>query len=143
MTLFAIHPIPLLISTLIATGCSLALALQLRRVKKKLSQCRTELSHLTSDQDSAQPLEPKEKPQHQDFTESLEQATLKHRLQKGPDRRQPPEKYRYAAALADQGMDAEGIATVLQFPIEAAQQLIALKRAAQTDPATTKPDKLS
>jgi len=141
MTLLAIHPILLLLSALIATGCSLTLALQLRRVKKKLSQCRAELTHLTSDPDPAKIIEPREKPRSKNFTESLEQATLRQRLEKGPDWRQTPEKYRYAAALADQGMDAAGIAMVLQFPVEAAQQLIALKRAAQIDPATTGPDK--
>lgn len=66
-----------------------------------------------------------------DFSDSLLQATLKQRLQNGPDWRQPPEKYRYAAALAEQGMGAEGIAAVLNFPLEEAEQLIALKRAAQ------------
>jgi anion-transporting ArsA/GET3 family ATPase len=145
MTLLAIHPMLLLVSTLIATGCSLILTLQLRRMKKRLFQCRTELTHMTSDADStdgrAETTEPQEKPQTADFMDSLLQATLKQRLQKGPEWRQPPEKYRYAAALADQGMDAKGIAAVLQFPIEAAQQLIALKRAAQTDPATVRPDK--
>ncbi len=141
MTLFAIHPMLLLISTLIATGCSLALALQLRRMKKNLFLCRAELTSMASASPPTEAAEPQEKPRPADFTDSLLQATLKQRLQKGPDWRQPPEKYRYAAALADQGMDAEGIAAVLQFPIEAAQQLIALKRAAQTGQATARPDK--
>lgn len=145
MTQFAIHPILLLVSTLIATVCSLALALQLRRVKIKLAQCRAELARptlgLDSSETKADTLVPQKKPQPADFTDSLLQATLKQRLEKAPDWRPPPEKYRYAAALADQGMDAEGIAAVLQFPIEAAHQVIALKRAAQTDPATAGTDK--
>lgn len=145
MTLIALHPIPLLASTLIASGCSLALALQLRRVKKKLAQSRAELTRLASNRDSTENAteasEPQTKPRSVDFTDSLLQATLKQRLQNGPELRQAPEKYRYASALADQGMDAEGIAAVLQFPIDAAQQLIALKQAAQIDPATTQGDK--
>ena len=147
MTQFAIHPILLLVSTLIATVCSLALALQLRRVKNKLVQCRAELAHTSISLDSAEThantIVPKKKPQPADFTDSLHQATLKQRLGKGPGWRQPQEKYRYAAALADQGMKAEGIAAVLQFPIEAAHQIIALKRAAQTDLTTTGSDKRS
>ena len=141
MTQLAIHPILLLICTLIAIGCSLTLALQLRRGKKNLSPCQTELTHITSTLDSTKSREPEEKPRPTEFIKTLEQATLKQRLEKGPAWRQPPEKYRYASALADQGMDAAGIAAVLQFPIEAAQQLIALKRAAQIDPATTQSDK--
>ncbi|APG27337.1 hypothetical protein A7E78_05455 [Syntrophotalea acetylenivorans] len=143
MALFTLHPTLLLASTLIATICALTLAMQLRRVKKILAQCRTELANaaLGSSETAPDIKVPQAKPQSADFTDSLHQATLKQRLEKGPDWRQPPEKYRYAAALADQGMDAEGIAAVLQFPIEAAQQIITLKSAAQIDPATTGPDK--
>ncbi|OEU52298.1 MAG: hypothetical protein BA871_02135 [Desulfuromonadales bacterium C00003096] len=141
MMLFAIHPLLLLVSTLITTGCSLALALQLRRTKKNLTQCRAELTRIASASAPDVTTEPQEKPRTADFNDSLLHATLKQRLQKGPEWRQTPEKYRYAAALADQGMNAEGIAAVLQFPIEAAQQLIALKRAAQIDPSTARPDK--
>ncbi len=143
MTLFKFHPVLLLASTLIATICALALAVQLRRAKKNLTQCRAELADqaLEAAKPGAEKIVPKAKPQPADFNDSLHQATLKQRLEKGPDWRQPPEKYRYAAALADQGMDAEGIATVLQFPIEAAEQIIALKRAAQIGPETTGPAK--
>jgi hypothetical protein len=145
MTLLSIHPIPLLISTLIATGCSLALALQLRRLKKKLALSRAELTSVTSGLNSTEmspeSAEAPAKLRPADFSNSLLQATLKQRLQNGPELRQTPEKYSYASALADQGMDAKGIAAVLQFPIEAAQQLIALKRAAQIDPITAQTDK--
>jgi hypothetical protein len=141
MMLFAIHPLLLLVSTLITTSCSLALALQLRRVKKKLTQCRAELTRIASASASDESIEPQKQAPTADFNDSLQQATLKQRLQKGPEWRQTPEKYRYAAALADQGMNAEGIAAVLQFPVEAVQQLIALKRAAQIDPASARPDK--
>ncbi len=138
---FTFHPLLLLVGTLITAACSLALALQLRRIKTKLTQCRTELTRIASASAPDEITEPQEKPRTPDFNDSLLQATLKQRLQNGPEWRQPPEKYGYAAALADQGMDAEGIAAVLQFPIEAAQQLIALKRAAQIDPSTAQPDK--
>lgn len=143
MTPFTLHPTLLLAGTLISTTCALTLALQLRRIKKGLAQCRAESAHTTlnSAETAADTIVPQAKPQLSNFTDSLHQATLKQRLEKRPDWRQPPEKYRYAAALADQGMDAEGIAAVLQFPIDAAQQIIALKRAAQIDPATTGPDK--
>lgn len=143
MMLITLHPILLLASTLIAAICATTLAMQLRRVKKDLARCRAELAAqvLDSTETAAEKTVPQTKPQPANFNDSLHQATLKQRLENGPDWRQPPEKYRYAAALADQGMDAEGIAAVLQFPLEAAQQIIALKRAAQIDPATTGPDK--
>lgn len=125
---FSLTPMLLLGSALLTTGCSLALALRVRRLKRELSCCRSELRQ----RKTTETVEPvaKEKPAT-DFSGSLLQATLKQRLQNGPDWRQPPEKYRYAAALAEQGMDAHGIAAVLRFPLEEAQQLIALKRAAQ------------
>ena len=145
MTLLANHPILLLISTLIVTGCSLALALQLRGVKKKLALSRAELTRVTSGRNSTEiateSAEAQTKSRAADFNNSLLHATLKQRLHNGPEVRQTPEKYRYASALADQGMDAKSIAAVLQFPIEAARQLIALKRAAQIDPITARPDK--
>ncbi len=118
----------LLGSALLTTGCSLMLAVQMRRVKHELSRCRTELSQRNTAECGDSAVEEEFAP---DFSGSLRQATLKQRLQSGPDWRQPPERYRYAAALAKQGMDARGIAEVLRFPLEEAQQLIALKRAAQ------------
>lgn len=127
MPLF-LTPTLLLGSALLTTGCSLVLALRVRRLKSKLNCCRTELSQLKTAETGEPVTEAKPAT---DFSGSLLQATLKQRLQDGPDWRQPPEKYRYAAALAEQGMDASGIAKVLQFPLEEAQQLIALKRAAQ------------
>ncbi len=141
MTLITIQPILLLVITLMATVCSLTLALQLRRLKKSLARCRAELTRMTAVSALDETTEPAEKSPSTTFSESLEQASLKQRLEKRPNWRQPPEKYRYAAALVDQGMDAAGIAAVLQFPIEAVQQLIALKRAAQIDPATVESDK--
>ncbi len=114
-------------SALLTIGCSLVLALRVRRLKRDLNCCRTALRQ----RETAETIEPAtEKKPATDFSGSLLQATLKQRLQNGPDWRQPPEKYRYAAALAEQGMDAHGIAAVLRFPLEEAQQLIALKRAA-------------
>lgn len=120
------NPILLLCSALITSGCSLALALQMRRLKKTLASSRAELTKRATVESN----ESKEKKATADFSDSLMQASLKQRLQNAPDWRQPPEKYRYAAALAEQGMDAEGIAAVLHFPLEEAEQLIALKRAA-------------
>ncbi|MEZ4483715.1 MAG: hypothetical protein R2864_03685 [Syntrophotaleaceae bacterium] len=128
----------LLGSALLTTGCSLVLALRVRRLKRQLGCCRTELRQ----REAAETVEPEiRKTPAPDFSGSLQQATLKQRLLNGPDWRQPLEKYRYASALAEQGMDASGIAAVLQFPLEEAQQLIALKRAAQAQQNRTGTEK--
>jgi len=128
MTSLSLESLLLLCSALLTSGCSLALALQKRRLKKELTCCRAELTRKADVEESnSEPQQPAV-----EFSDSLLQATLMQRLQNGSERRQPPDKYRYAAALAEQGMDAKGIASVLQFPLEEAIQLIALKRAAQS-----------
>ncbi len=140
MTLSALPLILLLVSILILVACLLALILQLRRLKKELHRCLAEKALGAPKAASAPPETADSRGPAVNFDDSLMQASLKQRLQTGADWRPPPEKYGYAAALADQGMDAEGIAAVLQFPLEAAQQIVTLKRAArgrQNPPDTT------
>lgn len=131
MTLSALHLILLLAGILTLVVCLLVLILQLRRLKKDLHRCRAEQTLCVPPTASAPPATADSSGPTASFGDSLLQASLKQRLQTGADWRPPPEKYGYAAALADQGMDAEGIAAVLQFPIEAAQQIVTLKRAAR------------
>ncbi len=121
-----LHLLLILLGYLVLAGALLWSLLRLRQLKTALRNCPA-VPPPNPEQPPAAP--PRPSGETGDFAESLQQAGLRQRLQSRPDWRQPPEKYRYAAALADQGMDAEKIAEVLQFPPEAAQQLIALKQA--------------
>jgi hypothetical protein len=49
--------------------------------------------------------------------------------------RNSAEKYRYVGSLADQGVDADGIAKALQMPIAEVQQLMQLAKIKQAAPA--------
>ncbi len=49
--------------------------------------------------------------------------------------RNSAEKYRYVGALADQGLDARGIADALQMPTAEVEQLLQLAKLKKTSPA--------
>lgn len=111
-----------LLSLALLAGCvALALLLaRLRRLQKNLAEYRKKLDLAEAAPAGSTTGE---------FRSSLLEATLKQRLEKGADWRRPQEKYRYAAALAEQGADAERIAELLQLPLPEVQQLIALRKA--------------
>jgi hypothetical protein len=111
-----------LLSLALLTGCtSLALLLvRLRRLQQNLAECRQKLARIDSTLAGGETGE---------FRSSLLEATLKQRLGKGVDWRRPQEKYRYAAALAEQGADAERIAELLQLPLQEVKQLVVLRKA--------------
>ncbi len=121
-----LHLLLILLGYLFLAGALLWSLFRQRQLKTALRRCRVAQP---PNPEQPQSLPPRSASGDGDFAESLQQAGLRQRLQSRPDWRQPPEKYRFAAALADQGMGAENIAAVLQFPLEAAQQLIALKQA--------------
>jgi hypothetical protein len=113
-------PTTLLFLALLAGCAALVLLLaRLRRLQKTLAECRKKLD-LAEGAPAGRTGE---------FRSSLLEATLKQRLEKGADWRRPQEKYRYAAALAEQGADAERIAELLQLPLPEVRQLIALRKA--------------
>jgi hypothetical protein len=113
-------PITLLSLALLAGCAALGLLLaRLRRLQKSLAEYRKKLDLAGSEPAGDTTGE---------FRSSLLEATLKQRLEKGADWRRPPEKYRYAAALAEQGADAERIAELLQLPLPEVRQLIALSK---------------
>jgi hypothetical protein len=110
----------LLALALLAAGTViLLLTLRLRRLQKNLVSYRQRPTQTdaTEEGDSS-------------FSESLLEANLKKRFEDGTAWRRTPEKYRYAAALASQGADAERIAELLQLPLQEVRQLIALHKAA-------------
>jgi hypothetical protein len=111
-----------LLSLALLTGCTaLALLLvRLRRLQQNLAECRQKLARIDSALAGGEAGE---------FHSSLLEATLKQRLEKGADWRRPQEKYRYAAALAEQGADAERIAELLQLPLQEVKQLVVLRKA--------------
>jgi hypothetical protein len=107
----------LLILALLAACTVIALQfLQLRKLRRKFREGQ------------ARPDVGQTEPGQGEFRSSLLEATLKNRLENGANWRRAPEKYRYAAALAEQGADAERIAELLQLPLPEVQQLIALRK---------------
>ena len=116
-------PMPLLLIGGIAL-LSLFLGLWQKRTSKKLSselgQIRQQLLELKSGQE--------QKPSFSSSLERVEREQIKVEVP-----RSRSEKYRYVASLADQGVDAKGIAAALQMaPIEVEQllQLTKLKQKA-------------
>lgn len=65
-----------------------------------------------------------------DFSASLNQAE-RQQPAAGAGQRSSTEKYRYVASLADQGMDAGGIAAALQLSTAEVKQLLQLARLKQ------------
>jgi hypothetical protein len=113
-------PIALISLALLAGCAALALLLlRLRRLQQNLAECRQKLARIGSAAGD----------ETGEFRSSLLEATLKQRLEKGADWRRPQEKYRYAAALAEQGAAAERIAELLQLPLPEVRQLVALRKA--------------
>ncbi|MDA3904171.1 MAG: hypothetical protein PF441_12090 [Desulfuromusa sp.] len=88
------------------------------RLGRELSALRQQLLEIEAEQ--------KQSPS---FSTSLEQAEREHKAVEIP--RSSSEKYRYVASLADQGVDAKGIAAALQMAPVEVEQLLQLTRLKQ------------
>ncbi len=91
------------------------------RVSRKLG---LELRKLQQRLDTEAQLE-----QKPSFSNRLDQVEREQRAEEVP--RSSSEKYRYIASLADQGVDAKGIATALQMAPVEVEQLLQLSRIKQ------------
>jgi hypothetical protein len=120
MTFQDLHLLLLILSLLVACTVIALQFVRLHGMKKALAECHRQLNR-TAGENSAET--------SGEFRSSLLEATLKNRLENGSNWRRTPEKYRYAAALAEQGADAERIAELLQLPLPEVRQLIALRKA--------------
>ena len=109
----------LALALLAACTVILLLTLRLRRLQKNLVAYRQRPTQTDAAEEG-----------DSSFSDSLLEANLKKRFEDGTGWRRTPEKYRYAAALASQGADAERIAELLQLPLQEVRQLIALHKAA-------------
>lgn len=122
--------ITLILLALALLGAGIAiifLVLRLRRLQKNLAADKQRPARTLAEDNF-------ESHSTGDFSESMLEATLKKRFEDGTGWRRTPEKYRYAAALASQGADAERIAELLQLPLQEVIQLIALNKAAGGGP---------
>jgi hypothetical protein len=127
--MMATGPMPLLLIGGIAL-LSLFLGLWQQRTSRKLGselyQLQQQLSELKSGQE--------QKPTFSNSLERVEREQLKVDVP-----RSSSEKYRYVASLADQGVDAKGIAAALQMAqgeVEQLLQLTKLKRKSSESLAT-------
>jgi len=108
-----------------ASVAGLALLLSLRQllINRKL---RRELSELRQELEK----KPAAPPAKTSFSASLDQVE-RQQPQAAASQRSSTEKYRYVASLAAEGMDARGIASVLQLSTSEVEQLLRLARLKQ------------
>lgn len=121
----AVEQLSLLLVGTVALS-ALLLAIWQLKVARKLALELTELRQLL-----AAATVPKQKPS---FSNQLDQVEREQKV--APPPRSSSEKYRYAASLANQGVDPQGIAAALQLaPAEVEQllQLVQIKQPAGKD----------
>lgn len=94
----------------------------IRRLRRELHQVRTELT----EQQNRKPATGHSPDAY--FGEVLRQAEQQATVERPADGPSRSEKYRYVAALAEQGMDARGIARALQLGPAEVEQLLRLAR---------------
>ena len=101
--------------------------LQLRRLRREVARLQAQLDGLPA----------AAAPTATDFSTSLD-AAERQQLQTSaaPVPRNSAEKYRYVGSLAEQGLDAAGIAAALQMPTAEVEQLLQLAKLKQ--PAAAK-----
>jgi hypothetical protein len=97
-----------------------------RRLRREIGELRKQLVDPPVTDDSA-PV---------NFSTSLDSAE-RQQLQSTPVAapRNSADKYRFVGALADQGLDADGIAEALQMPTAEVEQLLQLAKLRQAVPA--------
>ncbi len=93
-----------------------------RKLKRELNDLRAQL-------DSQRPQEVTEQVNFSASLAAVEKQHLQSPAQAVP--RNSAEKYRYVGSLADQGLDAEGIAKALQMPATEVEQLLRLAKLKQ------------
>lgn len=110
--------------------CALLVGLLQSRKLRRLQTELAELRGLVKDQQAAGSEVPVS------FSTNLEQAEREQLQAAQPVMpRNAAEKYRYVASLAEQGLDAAGIAAALQMPPAEVEQLLQLARLKQAVPA--------
>ncbi|MBN1958808.1 MAG: hypothetical protein JXQ81_06045 [Desulfuromonadales bacterium] len=109
---------------LVALLLSARQAVVVRKLKREITQLRAQL-----EEEHDVPKEPKV-----NFSASLNQAERKT-LVSAEGAAAHGDKYRYVASLADQGIDAKGIAAALQMAPAEVEQLIQLARLKQPEKA--------
>ncbi|MDX2481887.1 MAG: hypothetical protein QNK24_16310 [Desulfuromusa sp.] len=120
----AVGQLPLLLIGSIAL-LALLLGFWQLRVSGKLGQKLDELRQEVQEREAKQ--------KHgASFSTSLDQAEKEQKTVEVP--RSSSEKYRYVASLADQGVDAKGIAAALQMAPVEVEQLLQLTRVKQQLP---------
>lgn len=105
---------------LITLGAAVFLGLRVRRLERQV------VKPAATRVPNPQPPARREK-----FAVSLQNASLKGLLAGGTGDRDVPEKYQYATALAERGLEAEEIATILHLPKHEAEQVVGLARLAK------------
>jgi hypothetical protein len=106
---------------LIGIGTALILWRRLRQLRRKQADIRPAQPTATG----------------ADFSDQLHSAALEQRLRESGHRFETPERYRFAAALASQGMDPERIGETLNLAAGEVRQVIALAQAGAPREAKT------
>ena len=121
-------------SLLLVVACLALVALLLGLwLLKLVASLRRELTALRAEAVNKPAAEPTAAVNFSTSLDSVEREQLQAAAALAP--RNSAEKYRYVASLADQGLDAQGIAAALQMPAAEVEQLLRLAKLKSALPA--------
>lgn len=121
---------------LLIVACLALLALLLGLwLLKLVANLRRELNALRAEAVNKPAAEPAAPTAAVNFSTSLDSAEREQLQAAALAPRNSAEKYRYVASLADQGLDAQGIAAALQMPAAEVEQLLRLAKLKSALPA--------
>ena len=118
---------------LVVAGLALLALLLGLWLLKQVASLRRELTALRAEAVNKPAAEPTAAVNFSTSLDSVEREQLQAAAVLTP--RNSAEKYRYVASLADQGLDAQGIAAALQMPAAEVEQLLRLAKLKSALPA--------